>query len=124
MGPEIVDRTVRIGSDVEAPVMAASEYGRRHSTRRLRLRDRDKRSERDHRQRSRPTVNGSGLTERECEIISWVARGKSNAEIASILWLSPLTVRKHLENIYPKLGVHRRTEAAVRAIRLGLVRAD
>ena len=37
-----------------------------------------------------------------------------NAEIAEILWLSPSTVRKHLENAYGKLGVHTRTAAVAR----------
>jgi len=51
------------------------------------------------------------LTRREREILEWVERGKMNAEIAEILWLSPSTVRKHLENAYGKLGVHTRTAA-------------
>lgn len=54
-----------------------------------------------------------GLTSREREILGWVARGKTNLEIAEILWLSPSTVRKHLENIYEKLGVHNRVAAVV-----------
>jgi DNA-binding CsgD family transcriptional regulator len=43
-----------------------------------------------------------------------VERGKTNAEIAEILWLSPNTVRKHLENAYGKLGVRTRTAAVAR----------
>lgn len=58
----------------------------------------------------RPT-NGAALTEREGEILRWVARGKTNQEIASLLFVSPHTVRKHLENAYAKLGVHTRTAA-------------
>jgi DNA-binding CsgD family transcriptional regulator len=54
------------------------------------------------------------LTRREREILEWVERGKTNAEIAEILWLSPSTVRKHLENAYGKLGVHTRTAAVAR----------
>ena len=54
------------------------------------------------------------LTRRELEILEWVERGKMNAEIAEILWLSPSTVRKHLENAYGKLGVHTRTAAVAR----------
>jgi DNA-binding CsgD family transcriptional regulator len=54
------------------------------------------------------------LTRREREILEWVERGKMNAEIAEILWLSPSTVRKHLENAYGKLGVHTRTAAVAR----------
>jgi DNA-binding CsgD family transcriptional regulator len=51
------------------------------------------------------------LTAREREVIAWVARGKTNAEIARLLWLAPSTVGKHLENIYTKLGVSTRTAA-------------
>jgi DNA-binding CsgD family transcriptional regulator len=54
------------------------------------------------------------LTPREREILHWVERGKTNAEIAQILWLSPGTVRKHLENAYAKLGVRTRTAAVAR----------
>jgi DNA-binding CsgD family transcriptional regulator len=59
------------------------------------------------------------LTSREREVLSWVARGKTNAEIAQLLWLAPSTVRKHLENVYPKLGVNTRTAAVARF--LGLI---
>jgi DNA-binding CsgD family transcriptional regulator len=44
------------------------------------------------------------LTAREREVLAWVARGKTNAEVARQLWLAPSTVRKHLENVYAKLG--------------------
>lgn len=60
-----------------------------------------------------------GLTKREREVLSWVALGKTNAEIAVILWLAPSTVRKHLENVYAKLSVRTRTAAVARF--LGLV---
>jgi DNA-binding CsgD family transcriptional regulator len=40
------------------------------------------------------------LTPREQEVLSWVSRGKTNAEIARQIWVSPGTVRKHLENVY------------------------
>jgi DNA-binding NarL/FixJ family response regulator len=53
-----------------------------------------------------------GLTRREVEILHLVARGKTNKEIAADLYISPLTVRTHLEHIYQKLGVRSRTEAA------------
>jgi DNA-binding CsgD family transcriptional regulator len=52
------------------------------------------------------------LTRRELEILDLVAKGKTNAEIAEGLWVSPLTVRRHLENVYGKLDVHTRTAAA------------
>lgn len=57
-----------------------------------------------------------GLTPREREILALVAEGKTNAQIAAALWISPATVGKHLENAYTKLGVANRT-AAVRMIR-------
>lgn len=55
-----------------------------------------------------------GLTPRESEILEWVARGKTNPEIAEILLIAPTTVRRHLENVYAKLGVHTRTAAVTR----------
>jgi DNA-binding CsgD family transcriptional regulator len=51
------------------------------------------------------------LTRREREILLLVAEGRTNAEVACELWISPDTVRKHLENVYGKLGVHTRTAA-------------
>jgi DNA-binding CsgD family transcriptional regulator len=53
-----------------------------------------------------------GLTQREDEILFWVSRGKSNRDIATILQIAVRTVSKHLEHIYPKLGVENRTAAA------------
>jgi len=52
------------------------------------------------------------LTAREREILDLVAEGRTNSEIAERLWLSSGTVRKHLDNVYAKLGVHTRTAAA------------
>jgi DNA-binding CsgD family transcriptional regulator len=52
------------------------------------------------------------VTLREAEVLLWIARGKSNRDIAEILKLSPRTVNKHLEQIYAKLGVENRTAAA------------
>jgi DNA-binding CsgD family transcriptional regulator len=54
------------------------------------------------------------LTARELEIVSLVAEGKTNPEIAAMLWVTPATVKKHLENIYVKLGVGSRAAAASR----------
>jgi DNA-binding CsgD family transcriptional regulator len=56
-----------------------------------------------------------GLSDREAEVLGWVARGKKNGEIAALLLVSPHTVRTHLENAYAKLGVHSRTAAVRRA---------
>jgi DNA-binding response OmpR family regulator/DNA-binding CsgD family transcriptional regulator len=57
------------------------------------------------------------LTPRESEVLMWVARGKSNRDIAEILRLSPRTVNKHLEQIYAKLGLENRASAAALAVR-------
>ncbi len=58
------------------------------------------------------------LTGRESEVLMWIARGKSNRDIAEILNLSPRTVNKHLEQIYAKLGVENRASAAALAVRM------
>jgi DNA-binding NarL/FixJ family response regulator len=52
------------------------------------------------------------LTQRQIEVLSWVARGKTNAEVAAILSLKTGTIGKYLERIFPKLGVENRTAAA------------
>lgn len=63
------------------------------------------------------------LTGRESEVLLWVARGKTNRDIAEILEMSPRTVNKHLEHIFEKLGVETRSAAADAAARqLGLLR--
>lgn len=54
------------------------------------------------------------LTARESEVLELVAAGMSNAAIAERLWISPGTVKKHLENIYAKLQVTNRTAAVMR----------
>ena len=59
-----------------------------------------------------------GLTRREAEVLHWVREGKTNPEVGAILQVSPRTVGKLLERIFPKLGVHTRTAAAVRAGRI------
>jgi DNA-binding response OmpR family regulator/DNA-binding CsgD family transcriptional regulator len=58
------------------------------------------------------------VTQRESEVLMWIARGKSNRDIAEILSLSPRTVNKHLEQIYAKLGVENRAAAAALAVRM------
>jgi DNA-binding NarL/FixJ family response regulator len=57
-----------------------------------------------------------GLTPREAEVLFWVAQGKTNPEIAVILDCRPRTVKKHLEHIFPKLGVETRTSATRTAL--------
>jgi DNA-binding CsgD family transcriptional regulator len=56
-----------------------------------------------------------GLSTRESEILGWVAQGKTNPEIGTILGISPRTVQKHLERIYSRLGVENR-HAAMRMV--------
>ena len=56
------------------------------------------------------------LTKREAEVLMWVAHGKTNKEIGEILDLSPRTVNKHLEQIYPKIYVDNRAGATSIAI--------
>jgi len=62
----------------------------------------------------------AGLTERELSILRAVARGLSNRAIGRELWVTEQTVKFHLTNIYRKLGVANRTEAARAAFRLGV----
>lgn len=57
-----------------------------------------------------------GLTPREAEVLLWVAQGKTNPEVGTILDLSAGTVRKHLEHIFQKIGVENRTTACARAL--------
>jgi DNA-binding CsgD family transcriptional regulator len=75
--------------------------------------------------RLRQSVDGGSLsnpdlplTRREREILEYLRRGHTNRQIGQILFISPLTVRRHLESIYAKLGVHSRTAAALRASEL------
>lgn len=58
------------------------------------------------------------LTDRESEVLHWIANGKTNREVAEILEMSPRTVNKHLEQVFPKLGVENRTSAAGVALRI------
>jgi DNA-binding CsgD family transcriptional regulator len=61
-------------------------------------------------------VRGLGLSARQGEVLSLVARGLGNREVAGILGVSPRTVQKHLENIYDRLGVRSRAAATARAV--------
>jgi DNA-binding NarL/FixJ family response regulator len=57
-----------------------------------------------------------GLTPRVAEVLLWVAQGKTNADIAKILEISEWTVKKHVLEIFERLGVETRTAASLRAI--------
>ncbi|WP_162894830.1 helix-turn-helix transcriptional regulator [Rhizobium terrae] len=63
-------------------------------------------------------VKAFGLTLREAEVLLWVSHGKSNKEIADILDMSPRTVSKHMEQIFNKLAVEKRTSAATLAVKV------
>jgi ATP/maltotriose-dependent transcriptional regulator MalT len=58
------------------------------------------------------------LTERELDVLSLVAQGLTNREISRQLFISPATVRTHLEHIYDKLGVRSRAGAVSAALHL------
>jgi DNA-binding NarL/FixJ family response regulator len=66
-------------------------------------------------------VEASGLSEREREVLLYIAKGFTVGEIAPILHLSAHTVATHVKHIYRKLAVHSRTEAVFEAGRMGLI---
>jgi DNA-binding CsgD family transcriptional regulator len=68
-----------------------------------------------HAESRRRFAGRNGLTSRESEVLGWIARGKTNAEIGALLCISRHTVRKHIENIFEKLNVRTRTAAAAYA---------
>lgn len=53
------------------------------------------------------------ITVAEERVLRWVARGKTNKEIAAVLGISPATVKRHMEKILTKLGLRNRVEAAI-----------
>jgi two-component system NarL family response regulator len=66
-------------------------------------------------------VTSEVLTDRELEVLTLVARGRSNKDVATDLAISETTVKTHLRNVFAKLRVLSRTEAIAAAIRRGLV---
>ena len=68
----------------------------------------------------RTPENPQALTERETDVLSLLANGKANKEIALQLHISETTVKTHVSNILTKLGVPSRTQAALYAVRIGL----
>ena len=76
----------------------------------------------------RPAPDAAGITParqllsaREQEVLSYIARGFSYAEIARLQTLSVHTVQSHIKNLYAKLSVHSRSEAVFEATRMGLI---
>lgn len=67
---------------------------------------------------------GPRLTDRELEVLSLVAKGKANKEIATLLFISENTVKNHVRNILEKLQLHSRVEAALYALRRNLIEPD
>jgi DNA-binding NarL/FixJ family response regulator len=68
-------------------------------------------------------VSGETLSERELEVLRLMAKGKSNKEIASALFISEGTVKSHGKSIFAKLNVSSRTEAVTEATRRGFLRS-
>jgi DNA-binding NarL/FixJ family response regulator len=62
-----------------------------------------------------------GLSDREAEILALITQGKSNAEVASITFLSPNTIKSYVRTIYRKIGVASRTQAVLWGVRHGFV---
>jgi DNA-binding CsgD family transcriptional regulator len=63
-----------------------------------------------------PLVKALNITPREAEVLLWVAQGKSNADVASILSMSEKTVKQHMGSIFAKLGLENRNAAAMQAV--------
>jgi DNA-binding NarL/FixJ family response regulator len=70
----------------------------------------------------KPAVpQSSGLTQRELEILRLIVEGRENHEIAELLVISPSTAKNHVAHVLDKLGMQNRVQAAVYAVRSGLV---
>ena len=65
---------------------------------------------------SHTPLQNLGLTERESEVLLWVAQGKGNADIGILLNMAEKTVKKHMSNIFEKLGVESRNAATLCAL--------
>lgn len=70
-----------------------------------------------------PVDAGSALTRKEVEVLVRLAEGRSNREIAEVLYVTPATVKTHLAHIYAKLDATGRQQAVERAVALGLLRS-
>jgi two-component system, NarL family, response regulator LiaR len=72
----------------------------------------------------RAPENPEDLTDRETEVLKLMARGRANKQIASALFVGEKTVKAHVSRILTKLGVQSRTQAALHAVRIGLVSTE
>ena len=72
----------------------------------------------------RAPENPEALSDRETEVLRLLARGKANKKIASELYIEEHTVKAHVSSILMKLGVQSRTQAALHAVRTGLVSVE
>jgi DNA-binding NarL/FixJ family response regulator len=73
------------------------------------------------RPRETPAENPWGLTEAELEVLRFVSRGLSNAEVGQVMSIERRTVRTHLSHLYRKMGVSSHVEAVVLGVRAGVV---
>ncbi|MBN8681503.1 MAG: response regulator transcription factor [Chitinophagales bacterium] len=67
------------------------------------------------------TATALGLTQREVEVLQYIAEGKSNQEIAAAMFVSLNTVKTHVSNLFSKLDVQRRTQAVQKARAMKLI---
>lgn len=74
--------------------------------------------------RGRPALGWASLTPTEVEVATEVAAGRTNAEVAARLGMSSSTVKTHLEHIYAKLGIHRRSALASQVASRGLASTE
>ncbi|MBW3650501.1 MAG: response regulator transcription factor [Actinobacteria bacterium] len=104
---EIADtlRTVTAGETAVSPALAASMLAEVHAL---------------------PAASGAEepVSKREEEVLQLIADGCSSAEVAEQLFISQKTVKNHLASIYHKLDARDRTQAVLRAVRMGIVRLD
>jgi len=114
--PEATPPTPRGGIPMpQRPLVVESEAGRLE-VRFLRGRDRRLLVLRERATRIEPRrLESLRLTRRQAEVLAFVAQGKANGEIASLLGISPNTVARHVEAIFGALGVQTRTAAAAAA---------
>ena len=67
------------------------------------------------------SLHSWNLTPTELDVLRYVAKGLSNAEVGSVMTLERRTVRTHLSHVYRKLGVHSHVDAVVMALKAGMV---